>query len=132
MLLILVLLVAVNLRPFLTAPGPVLSEIVAETGMGYGSLALLTLLPMMLMGVGAFVSPSLQARIGTRRGILIALLVLAAGSLLRLVAPGGAALVTTAALCGAGAPSSRRPFPASSRRSFPKASRLSLDSIPRS
>ncbi|KQW67356.1 cyanate transporter [Ensifer sp. Root127] len=120
MLLTLVLLVAVNLRPFLTAPGPVLSEIVAETGMGYGSLALLTLLPMMLMGVGAFVSPSLQARIGTRRGILIALLVLAAGSLLRLVAPGGVALVTTAALCGAGAAFIQAAFPGIIKAEFPQ------------
>ncbi len=70
MLLALVVLIALNLRPFLTAPGPVLKEIVAETGMGYGSLALLTLLPMMLMGVGAFVSPGIQAAIGTRRGII--------------------------------------------------------------
>ena len=120
MLLILVVLVAVNLRPFLTAPGPVLSEIVADTGMGYGSLALLTLLPMMLMGVGAFVSPSLQALIGTRRGILIALVVLAAGSLLRLVAPGGIALVMTAALCGAGVAFIQAAFPGIIKAEFPR------------
>ena len=120
MLLILVVLVAVNLRPFLTAPGPVLSEIVADTGMGYGSLALLTLLPMMLMGVGAFVSPSLQALIGTRRGILIALVVLAAGSLLRLVAPGGIALVITAALCGAGVAFIQAAFPGIIKAEFPR------------
>ncbi|WDZ80650.1 cyanate transporter (plasmid) [Ensifer adhaerens] len=120
MLLILVVLVAVNLRPFLTAPGPVLSEIVADTGMGYGSLALLTLLPMMLMGVGAFVSPSLQALIGTRRGILIALLVLTTGSLLRLVAPGGIALVMTAALCGAGVAFIQAAFPGIIKAEFPR------------
>lgn len=120
MLLVLVVLVAVNLRPFLTAPGPVLSEIVADTGMGYGSLALLTLLPMMLMGVGAFVSPSLQAVIGTRRGVLIALVVLAAGSLLRLVAPGGIALVMTAALCGAGVAFIQAAFPGIIKAEFPR------------
>ncbi|HEV7317867.1 MAG TPA: cyanate transporter [Ensifer sp.] len=120
LLLVLVVMVAINLRPFLTAPGPVLSEIVADTGMGYGSLALLTLLPMMLMGVGAFISPSLQALIGTRRGILIALLVLAAGSLLRLVAPGGVALVMTAALCGAGVAFIQAAFPGIIKAEFPE------------
>ncbi|MDG3578352.1 cyanate transporter [Rhizobium sp. YJ-22] len=120
MLLALVVLIALNLRPFLTAPGPVLKEIVAETGMGYGSLALLTLLPMMLMGVGAFVSPGIQAAIGTRRGILIALLVLAAGSLLRLVAPGGVTLVITAAFCGAGVAFIQAAFPGIIKAEFPK------------
>ena len=120
MLLVLVVLIALNLRPFLTAPGPVLKEIVAETGMGYGSLALLTLLPMMLMGVGAFISPGIQAAIGTRRGILIALLVLASGSLLRLVAPGGVTLVITAALCGAGVAFIQAAFPGIIKAEFPK------------
>ncbi len=120
MLLALVVLIALNLRPFLTAPGPVLKETVAETGMGYGSLALLTLLPMMLMGVGAFVSPGIQAAIGTRRGILIALLVLAAGSLLRLVAPGGVTLVITAAFCGAGVAFIQAAFPGIIKAEFPK------------
>ncbi|MBD9372730.1 cyanate transporter [Rhizobium sp. ARZ01] len=119
-LLALVVLIALNLRPFLTAPGPVLTEIVVDTGMGYSSLALLTLLPMMLMGVGAFISPVLQAIIGTRRGILIALLVLAAGSLLRLVAPDGTSLILTAALCGAGVAFIQAAFPGIIKAEFPR------------
>ncbi len=51
----LVVLIGINLRPFLAAPGPLLPDIVADTGLGYGGLAMLTLLPMFLMGVGAFV-----------------------------------------------------------------------------
>lgn len=101
-LLALVALIGLNLRPFLTAPGPVLAAIAADTGLGYGGLAMLTLLPMLLMGAGAFAAPGLLSRIGTRRGMLLALAVLAAGSLLRLVVPGAWSLIATAALCGAG------------------------------
>ncbi|MFD1329167.1 cyanate transporter [Mycoplana ramosa] len=119
MLVALVVLVALNLRPFLTAPGPVLMEIVADTGMGYASLALLTLLPMMLMGIGAFVSPVLQAMIGTRRGILWALLLLAAGCGLRLGATDASLLMITAALCGAGVAFIQAVFPGIIKAEFP-------------
>ncbi|WP_274626253.1 cyanate transporter [Arvimicrobium flavum] len=101
-LLALIVLIGLNLRPFLTGPGPLLSLIEADTGMGFRGLAMLTLLPMLLMGVGAFFAPGIQAAVGTRRALLAALLVLALGSLLRLVVPGGVTLVMTAALCGAG------------------------------
>ena len=80
-MLALVVLVGLNLRPFLAAPAPILTEIVADTGLGYGGIAMLTLLPMFLMGVGAFVAPGLQVRIGTRRGLLAALAVLLAVTL---------------------------------------------------
>ncbi|EBU8131881.1 MFS transporter, partial [Salmonella enterica subsp. enterica serovar Java] len=76
-MLALVVLVGLNLRPFLTAPGPLLDDIVRDTGLGLTGVSLLTLLPMFLMGVGAFVAPGLLARFGARRGLLVALAVLA-------------------------------------------------------
>ncbi|MBZ9918055.1 MULTISPECIES: cyanate transporter [unclassified Mesorhizobium] len=118
-LLALVVLIGINLRPFLTAPGPILADIVADTGMGYGSLAMLTLLPMLLMGLGAFVAPGIQAAVGTRRGLLAALTVLTAGSLLRLVVPGGLSLILTAALCGAGVAFIQAAFPGIIKAKFP-------------
>ncbi|CAM3337871.1 MFS transporter, CP family, cyanate transporter [Paracoccus aminovorans] len=101
-LIFLIVVIALNLRPFLAAPGPILPRIAQDTGLGYGTLSLLTLLPMLLMGVGAFVSPFLQAVIGTRRGLLSALGLLLFGSALRLFAADGAVLILTAVLCGAG------------------------------
>ena len=47
-------LTALNLRPFLTAIGPLASDIAAATGLDLRGMAWLTLLPMLLMGV-AFV-----------------------------------------------------------------------------
>lgn len=52
-----IILVGINLRPFLTGPGPVIDNIIASTGMSYSQVSLLTLLPMILMGVGALVVP---------------------------------------------------------------------------
>jgi len=101
-LVALVALIGFNLRPFLTGPGPVLSEIAADTGMGFGALSLLTFLPMLLMGLGAFVTPRIQSLFGTRRSMFAALAILAAGSALRGIVPDGLSLIFTAILCGAG------------------------------
>ncbi|PRH87601.1 MFS transporter [Labrys okinawensis] len=118
-LLSLVVLIGLNLRPFLTGPGPLLPGIQADTGLGYGGIAMLTLLPMLLMGLGAFLVPGLQARIGTRRGMLWALILLLLGSLLRLWSPDGLSLILTAALCGAGVAFIQAAFPGLIKQGFP-------------
>ncbi|SQI39451.1 putative cyanate transporter [Providencia alcalifaciens] len=41
----------INLRPFMTGPGPVIDNIIQTTGMSYQSVSLLTLFPMLLMGL---------------------------------------------------------------------------------
>ena len=118
-LLALIALIGLNLRPFLTAPGPILSSIETDTGMGYGGLALLTLLPILLMGAGAFFAPSIQAAVGTRCGMLTALLVLMLGSVLKLAASSGLSLIMTAALCGAGVAFIQAVLPGIIKERFP-------------
>lgn len=118
-LIALVILVGLNLRPFLTAPGPVLSDIAADTGMGFGALSLLTFLPMMLMGLGAFAAPRIQSLFGTRRSMFAALAVLGAGSLLRGFAPDGVSLVLTAILCGGGVAVIQALMPGLIKANFP-------------
>ncbi len=118
-LLALVVLIGLNLRPFLTAPGPILSSIAADTGMGYGALAMLTLLPILLMGGGAFLAPAILAVVGTRRGMLAALLILMLGSLSRLVVPNGLSLILSAAVCGAGVAFIQAVFPGVIKARFP-------------
>ena len=118
-MLALVVLIGLNLRPFLAAPAPILAEIVADTGLGYGGIAMLTLLPMFLMGLGAFVAPGLQVKIGARRGLLVALAILLAGSALRLVAWDGLSLILTAALSGIGVAFIQAAFPGIIKARFP-------------
>lgn len=117
-MLLLVVLVGLNLRPFITGPGPVMEMIRFSTGLSYVGMSLITLLPFLLMGVGAFVSPHLQARWGTRRGLLTALALLMLGSALRLVVPNGAALLFTSLLCGMGVAFVQSVFPGIIKQQF--------------
>ena len=63
-----VVLTALNLRPFLTAVGPLAQDIRVATGLDLRSMAWLTLLPMLLMGLGALCGPAMQQRLGARAG----------------------------------------------------------------
>ncbi|WP_411389693.1 MFS transporter [Pseudomonas sp. MPB23] len=53
-LMISVVLVALNLRPSMTAVGPLLSSIRADVPLSFSSAALLTMLPVMAMGLAMF------------------------------------------------------------------------------
>lgn len=85
LLLAAVVLVGLNLRPFLTGIGPLAAEIQAATGLGFGSLSLFTLVPMLLMGVCAFAGPWLQRTLGALAAVVGALCILCAAAALRLV-----------------------------------------------
>lgn len=112
-------LIGLNLRPFLTGVGPLTGAIDATTGLGLQGMALLTLLPMLLMGIGAFAGPLLQRVVAPRQLVLLALVVLAAGSALRLFASNGALLLGTALLCGLGVAIVQAVLPGIIKRDFP-------------
>ena len=100
-----VVLVTINLRPFLTAPGPLGHTIQQATGMDLRSFSWLTLLPMVLMGIGGWLAPSALLRLGARTAICGSLVLIALGCALRLMPAGNATstlLIATAGLCGAG------------------------------
>lgn len=120
LMLMAVALVGLNLRPFITAIGPLAADIGAQTGLDLKGMALLTLVPMVLMGVCAFAGPFLQTRIGARRAVIAALAVLVVGSLLRLFAATGWQMVGTAALLGLGAAVVQAVFPGIVKRQFPR------------
>lgn len=101
-LLVLVILTGLNLRPFLTAIGPLSGEIGRTLSLGMDTLAWLTLLPLWLIGVGVLLTPRLRSLASPSTLLGLALLLLAAGSALRFDAQSGPLLLTTAALCGLG------------------------------
>ncbi|MET1035012.1 MAG: MFS transporter [Arthrobacter sp.] len=80
-----VLLVAANLRPVITAVGPVLDQIGAETGLGAAALGLLASVPLLAFAAVSPLTHGLSERFGVERTVFGALLVLAAGTLLRSV-----------------------------------------------
>lgn len=95
-----IILVGINLRPFLTSTGPIIETIIASTGMSYSQVSFLTLLPMILMGVGALIVPLFQSSIQARTGLQIAMLILLLGSFSRAYVSTGNQLLMTALFCG--------------------------------
>ncbi|MFS8045895.1 cyanate transporter [Rhizobium sp. BR 314] len=118
-LLFVVAIVGLNLRPFITAVGPLAGDIHTQTGLGLQGMSLLTMVPMVLMGIVAFVGPSLQSALGARRLILAALAILGIGSLLRFFSATGWQLVGTAAVIGFGVAIVQAVFPGVIKRIFP-------------
>lgn len=122
--LVLLVLVGLNLRPFLTSFGPVLDVVRADTGLGFRAAAMLTTLPFVLMGVVAGIGVGLARRIGERRALAAALLLIAAGCASRLWAAHSASLIASAAIAGAGVAVVQALMPGLAKRWF--ADRLPL------
>ena len=99
---VVIVLVALNLRAFLTSSSPLLEPIRLATGIGFHAVALLTVLPMFAMGATSLFGASVGQRIGARGGIALGLAAIALACASRYVAGGAAALLWSAALAGAG------------------------------
>ncbi|HTH17458.1 MAG TPA: MFS transporter [Magnetospirillum sp.] len=86
MLAVAMLVVACNLRPPLTSVGPVLNEIRASLPALGGVVGLLTMLPVLCMGLAGPLAPGLARRWGAERIVLAGMGVLVAGLALRTLA----------------------------------------------
>ena len=99
---LIVVLIGLNLRPFLTAIGPMTAAIRAGADLDYRGIAWLTLLPLLLMGLGAIFEPVLRWACSARFAMLAGLFILGVGIALRFIDYDGVALIATAILCGLG------------------------------
>src|SRR5581483_10016398 len=79
----LVFLVALNLRPAITAVGPLLPLIGNDQHLSESAQGLLGALPVLAFGVVSPLVPRLEERIGPDRSVLTALLGLSGGLILR-------------------------------------------------
>ncbi|SUA91882.1 MFS transporter [Pandoraea pulmonicola] len=94
--------VGLTLRPTLTSISPLLPQIREATGMTYPVAALLTSLPVLAMGAGAFAASGLARRFGERRGVLLGLAALALACGMRFVADDTLTMIGTALASGIG------------------------------
>lgn len=117
--LVLLVLLGLNLRPFLTSVGPVLDLVRNDTGLGFRAAAMLTTLPFVLMGAVAGVGVGLARRFGAKRTLITALLLLAAGCASRIGAGGSASLIAGAGIAGAGVAVIQALMPGLAKRWFP-------------
>ncbi|GAA3092603.1 CynX/NimT family MFS transporter [Streptosporangium carneum] len=92
-------LASLNLRPALAGVSPVLDEIMADLGLSAAEGGAITTVMVICLGVLSPLAPALARRIGLDRTLLAALLVLAAGVVLR-AAGGVLALYAGAAVAG--------------------------------
>ncbi|CAM3403771.1 MFS transporter [Pseudomonas floridensis] len=97
-----VVLVALNLRPSMAAVGPLLSAIRLDIPLGFAAASLLTLLPVMTMGLAMFVGMGLARRLGSHRTITLSLLLIGLATLVRLFLDSVAELILSAVLAGLG------------------------------
>ncbi len=100
--LVVIALVAFNLRTALTPVPTVLAEIADATGANAVMLGALTALPVLCMGLLAIAVPSLAARYGSTRMVWAALAILVIALALRLVARVPGVLPASAVLAGMG------------------------------
>ena len=95
-----VVLIGLNLRPFLTGVAPLASDMQAATGLGDQGLSLFASLSMAAMGLCAFLGPALQRNIAEDRWIIIgALLALGLLSGGRMLTDSGCVLIAATMLC---------------------------------
>lgn len=116
--LVLLVLLGLNLRPFLTSVGPVLDLVRTDIGLDFRAAAMLTTLPFVLMGLIAFLGIGLARRFGERRALAGALLLLMLGCGLRAVVRDGAQLIASAAIAGTGVAMIQALIPGVAKRWF--------------
>ncbi|WP_395728345.1 MFS transporter [Nakamurella sp.] len=97
-----ILLLAINLRPVVNALGAVVPELRAATGLPAATTGLLLSLPTLAFAVMGLLAPTLAARVGVHRTVVIALVALLVGQLVRAAVPGLPALFAGSLLALAG------------------------------
>lgn len=94
--------IAFNLRPSMAAVGPLLSAIRLDLPLGFGLASLLTMLPVMAMGLAMFFGLRLAAVLGLYRSISLSLWVIGLATVARLFADSTTYLIISAVLAGLG------------------------------
>lgn len=114
-----IVLIGINLRPLLTSISPLMTTIRDATGLSFYGASLLTSLPVVAMGVGAFGAAALTRSVGETRGVALGLVAIALACAARWVASSGFMLLATALLAGAGVAAIQALLPAVIKQRFP-------------
>ncbi|SES40541.1 MFS transporter [Rhizobium sp. NFR03] len=100
--LVVIVLVALNLRPAMAALGPLLDLIEQSTGISSAGAGMLTTLPVFLMGLGAFAGRQIRVLLGQRRGGALGIALVAAACASRFFWHDANGMFLTAAIAGFG------------------------------
>ncbi|PCM48421.1 MFS transporter [Pseudomonas fluorescens] len=97
-----IILVALNLRPSMAAVGPLLSAIRGDIPLSFSVASLLTMLPVMAMGLAMFFGIGISRRLGEQPTVILSLLIIGLATLSRLVLDSAPQLIGSAVLAGMG------------------------------
>ncbi|WP_192560030.1 cyanate transporter [Pseudomonas allokribbensis] len=114
-----IVLVALNLRPSMAAVGPLLSAIRGDIPLSFSLASLLTMLPVMAMGLAMFFGIGISQRLGERRTVVLSLLIIGLATLSRLFLDSAAQLIVCAVLAGIGIALIQALMPALIKSRFP-------------
>lgn len=114
-----IILVALNLRPSMAAVGPLLSAIRGDIALSFSLASLLTMLPVMAMGLAMFFGIRISQRLGELRTVLLSLLIIGVATLSRLMIDSAAQLIASAVLAGIGIALIQALMPALIKSRFP-------------
>jgi len=101
-LMVSIILVALNLRPSMAAVGPLLSAIRGDIPLSFSLASLLTMLPVMAMGLAMFFGIALGRRLGEQRTVVLSLLIIGVATVSRLFLDSAAELILSAIVAGVG------------------------------
>ncbi|MDZ4328921.1 MAG: cyanate transporter [Pseudomonas sp.] len=101
-LMVSIILVALNLRPSMAAVGPLLSAIRGDIPLSFSLASLLTMLPVMAMGLAMFFGLSVSRWLGAQRTVVVSLLIIGVATVSRLFLDSAAELILSAVLAGIG------------------------------
>ncbi|PRY63870.1 CP family cyanate transporter-like MFS transporter [Vreelandella songnenensis] len=121
--ILLMVAVGLNLRPALSSVAPLLARLQETAGLSPAAAGVLTTLPVLFLGLSAPLAPLLAQRLGSERALSAALLLLAAGLILRgLPLPG--VLFIGSAMAGGAIGISGTLLPALVKRELPESADL--------
>lgn len=97
-----IMFIALNLRPSMAAVGPLLTAIRGDIPLSFTLASLLTMLPVMAMGLAMFVGLGVSQRLGEQRTVVLSLLIIGLATVSRLFVDSAAELILSAVLAGIG------------------------------
>ncbi len=101
-LMIGIILVALNLRPSMAAIGPLLSSISEDIPLSFSAASLLTMFPVLAMGLTMFIGMHIATRFGEHRTVAASLLIVGLATAARLFLHNTVELILSAVLAGLG------------------------------
>lgn len=118
-LIFVIILISLNLRPSITAVGPLVAEIRDTTNLSSSLIGLLTTLPVLAFGIFSVLTPLFTRKLGTEGTMAFALFILTAGILMRAI-PAHFALFGGTLILGIGIALGNVLLPGIVKRQFPE------------